>query len=96
VSSEHGLVWKDDVTDYTVHVELANPYRIPLTVEVIDQYPVTPDKHVEIRLTASTPAAQVDAIKGALKWRLQLAPSSKQVVSFGYRVTRPKGWRLHQ
>lgn len=96
VQSEHGLISKDEVTQYVVTLELANPYRAPVAVRLIDQIPVTTQKDVEIVLAESKPAAAVDKRTGALEWRLSVPAAQKTIVSFTYSVKRPKGWLLQQ
>ncbi len=96
VESEKGVFSKDDVGEYTVTTEIANPYRTPVSVRVIDQIPTTGDKNVEIKLGPMSPDARIDAINGLLEWRIVLPPSGKSTVTFVYTLRRPKGWRMHQ
>ena len=96
VTSEKGFISKDDVTEFIVTLEVANPYPVPLPVRLHDQWPLAGDKHVEVKLVSTEPYAEQDADKGTLEWRLTLAPSSKQEVSFHYTVRHPKSWRLQQ
>jgi uncharacterized protein (TIGR02231 family) len=96
VTTEKGVFSKDEVNQYVVTIEVANPYRTAIPVRIEDQLPVTSDKNVEIKLTKTSPEAAVDAPKGALEWKLTVPPSGKAQVSFEYTLKRPKGWRLHQ
>lgn len=96
VQSEQGIINKDEVTQYAVTLELANPYRSPVAVRLIDQVPVTSQKDVEIKLLESKPLATQDKRTGALEWRLQVPAAQKVVVSFSYSIKRPKGWLLQQ
>ena len=96
VSSQQGIFSKDDVGDYTVTTEVANPYRTPLSLRIVDQVPVTSDPHVEIKLLSSVPAAVVETVSGKLEWQLVIPPSSTTAVHFTYQLRRPKGWRMHQ
>jgi hypothetical protein len=96
VESEKGFFSKDDVGDYQVTIEIANPYRAPLAVRLIDQVPLAASKDVEVKLGEIVPGAARDAAKGTLEWRLTVGAGAKQVVKFAYRVRRPKGWRLYQ
>lgn len=95
-TSEKGLLGKDDLTEYLVTIELANPYPFALPVRVHDQWPLSRDEHVEVKLTRTEPQAEQDEDKGTLEWRLRVPPSAKSVVSFVYTVRHPKGWRLRQ
>jgi hypothetical protein len=94
-SWEKGVFSKDEISQYTVTIEVANPYRAPMRLRIADQWPVTGDKNVDIKLVRADGAAQ-DREKGTLTWLLNVPQSGKTVVSFTYTVRRPKGWRLHQ
>jgi hypothetical protein len=96
VDAEHGLISKDDVSEYTVSIQLANPYRAPVAVRIYDQIPVTSDKEVEVKLLETKPAATVDAVRGHLEWRLNLGAGQKTEVSYRYTLKRPKGWKMNQ
>jgi Domain of unknown function (DUF4139) len=96
VLAEKGFFSKDEVSEYVVTNEIANPYRVPLAVRLVDQIPVTGDKDVEIKLTRADAGAEIDKVKGSLEWRLTVPPAGKTVVTFVYTLRRPKGWRMHQ
>ncbi len=93
---ERGLLGGDELTEYTVTIELANPYRAAVPVRILDQWPVTDEKDVEVKLLETKPYAIQDKVKGTLEWRISAPPSGKSSVSFRYSIRRPKGWRLHQ
>lgn len=97
VEATQGVFSKEEIGTYTVTIELANPYRAPVAVRVADQFPVTDQKEVETKLIESKPTAiQDERKKGALEWRVTIAPQQKQVFSFTYTVKRPRGWKLQQ
>ncbi|HEX5753751.1 MAG TPA: mucoidy inhibitor MuiA family protein [Archangium sp.] len=96
VTSEKGLIGKDDVTEYLVTLEVANPYPFPLPVQLHDQWPLSRSEDVEVKLVRTEPSAEQDPAKGTLLWRLTVPPSEKKGVSFLYTVRHPKGWRLEQ
>ncbi|WNG36549.1 mucoidy inhibitor MuiA family protein [Archangium violaceum] len=96
VTSEKGFLNKDDVTEYAVTLEVANPYPFPLSVRLHDQWPLPGDKNVEVKLVSTEPYAEQDADKGTLEWRLSIPPSRKSEVTFRYTVRHPKNWRLQQ
>lgn len=96
VQSREGLISKDDVNTYEVTLEVPNPYPFPLQVRVVDQWPLSQDGQVEVKLVRTTPAAQPDEKTGELRWDLVVPPSSKKTVSFEYSLRRPKDWRLYQ
>lgn len=96
VQSEKGVFNKDEETLYRVTVEVANPYAFPLPVRIHDQWPLTRDEDVDIKLVRSEPVAKQDKVKGTLEWELTVPASGKTVVSFEYTLRHPKGWRLSQ
>lgn len=96
VDAEKGVFSKDDFSEYTVSIQLANPYRAPVAVRLYDQVPVTDDKEVEIALLETKPAAAHDKVRGHLEWRLSVPAGSKTEVTFKYTLRRPKGWKMNQ
>jgi hypothetical protein len=96
VQSEKGFIGKDEEAAYRVTIEVANPYAFPLPVRIHDQWPITSDDDVEIKLVRTEPLARQDKVKGTLEWELTVPASGKTVVSFEYTLRHPKGWRMHQ
>jgi hypothetical protein len=96
VQAEKGLIGKTELTEYVVTIELANPYGYPMSVRILDQWPLTDDKEVEVKLLKTEPWAIQDKDKGGLEWRVVVPASGKSTVSFTYSLRRPKGWRMHQ
>jgi hypothetical protein len=96
VQSEKGFIGKDEETVYRVTIEVANPYAFPLPVRIHDQWPLTSDDDVEIKLVRTEPFARQDKVKGTLEWELTVPASGKTVVSFEYTLRHPKGWLMQQ
>jgi len=98
VQTETGFILgKEEVTEYVVTIELANPYSMAIPITVVDQIPVTDDKNVQVKLLKTAPeVTKKDDVRGALEWKLSLPAGGKSVVSFNYTLKRPKSWRLHQ
>jgi hypothetical protein len=96
LTSEKGLIGKDELTEYLVTIEVANPYPFALPVRIHDQWPLSRGEDVEVKLVRTEPSAEQDTAKGTLVWRLSVPPSEKRAVSFLYTVRHPKGWRLEQ
>lgn len=92
--AEQGLFAKDEVTDYTVTIELANPYPTPTPVRIFDQWPLSREQHVEVQLLETMPYAAQDAATGKLEWRTTLPARAASSFTFRYRIRRPKGYRL--
>lgn len=96
VESTTGVISKDEVNTYTVTIEIANPYRAPVALRVYDQWPVTDQKDLEVKLIESKPLAIQDALKGALEWRATIPAQQKATFAFTYSLKRPRGWKLQQ
>jgi len=93
---EKGVINKDEITEYLVTTEVANPYGAPLALRVYDQIPRPGDRNVEVKLVRSDPPAQLDEPKGEVSWRATIPPRQKSTFTFVYTLKRPKGARLHQ
>ncbi len=96
LTQEKGLISKDDLTRYVVRIELANPYSTSIAVKVFDQWPLTEETDLEVKLTQTKPYALQDPVTGKLEWHLTLQPRSKTELSFTYSIRKPRGWRLGQ
>ncbi len=98
VDATQGVVSQDDVSTYTVTIEVVNPFRTPVALRVFDQWPLPQpnQKDLETKLLDSKPGAIQDTATGRLEWRLTLKPNDKQVLTFSYQLKRPKGWKLYQ
>ena len=96
VQAREGFISKDDVNTYEVTLEVPNPYAFPMHVRVVDQWPLSRDGKVEVKLVRTTPAARQDEKTGELQWDLVVPPSGKSTVSFEYSLRRPQHWRLTQ
>ncbi|MGQ0506505.1 MAG: DUF4139 domain-containing protein, partial [Myxococcaceae bacterium] len=96
VTAEKGFIGKDEITEYEVTIDVANPYATAIPVRIFDQWPVAGGSDVEVKLIKSEPLAVQSADKGQLEWQLSLAPRAKHTVKFTYSIRRPKGWRMSQ
>jgi len=68
VTSESGILSKDETSEYTVTIEVANPGRQPIRLRVVDQIPVTDDKDLQVKLVRTSPAvSDQDPVKGKLE-----------------------------
>jgi hypothetical protein len=56
---------------------------------LLDQYPITTDKDIEIELLDNS-NANVDAEKGQLTWRLKLNSQENKKIRLSYSVKYPK------
>jgi len=94
-SREKGLISKDDVNRYTVVIDVANPHRLGVALDVFDQLPEARDDSVEVKLESSSPPAKVGE-HGLVTWHTGLRAGATMQLHFVYTLTRKKGNRLHQ
>ena len=88
---------EEDVTDYTVTIEVGNYKKRPITVRVVDQLPKTNVEKMKVEMVSVSPKPQAKPDgDGLLYWHVDVAAGAVAKVTFQYRITRPKDWRLHQ
>ena len=66
-----------------------NTKNVPVDLEIRDQYPLSPQSEIEVKLEEKGDAI-VDEQKGMLNWRMQLPPKGSKKVGFAYSVKHPK------
>ncbi len=92
-----GLIMKSDETTYDVQIQIGNYKKHNVTVEILDQIPRSRRDKLEVKLldTQPAPVGPPDA-DGVLRWRLEVPAGTTRTIKLGYRIVRPKGWRLFQ
>jgi hypothetical protein len=90
-----GVVFKDDITEYTIDIEVANHRRYAIQTEVEDQVPVKEGRKIEVRSFSSATFAKPDE-EGKIRWKGQVGASSVKKLSYSFRILRPKDWELQQ
>ncbi len=107
-----GVLFKDDVTEYTIEIEIANNRRYPITVDVRDQVPRKRGRKIEIgHVVYKVAGKKKQAAKatkdrkpgwtgaddqGRVVWIGTIGARKVKKLSFGFRITRPKDWLLRQ
>ena len=93
-----GMVFKDDITEYTVQIEIANHHKRAIDVELMDQLPVKQGRKVEVKAFSAKPAQKSgpDKKDGRITFKVRIAPSSVKKVTFSFQIVRPKDWELSQ
>ena len=107
-----GVLFKDDVTEYTVSLEIANHRPYAVTVDVRDQIPLPSGRKIEIGSHVfrvgkkSVQAAKAaDERKpgwtgadkqGRVVWIGKVGGRKVKKISFSFRISRPKDWLLSQ
>ena len=92
-----GFFSKDDVTRYSVKIEVGNFKRSKITIMVFDQVPKSAHNDVEIELqgTSPKPLAPPD-VDGVLRWKLTIPPQQTREIVFHYEIERPTDFLLNQ
>jgi len=70
-------------------ISVRSTKAVPVTLELRDQYPLSPMSEVEVKLTDNG-GAEVDEQKGSLTWKLAVDPKATKKVGFNYTVKYPK------
>ena len=74
---------------FTYVTTIRNTKKETVNVTVLEQFPVSNDKDIEIEDTEATDAS-VDKATGAVKWTVTLAPSETKKLRLAYTVKHPK------
>ncbi|MCA9665089.1 MAG: mucoidy inhibitor MuiA family protein [Myxococcales bacterium] len=93
-----GLIFKDDVTRYTVTIEVANHHGYAIEAQVVDQVPLVLPRarKVEVKRFDSASGFSKPDADGRVRWRGRVAPQSKVTLTFTFDLVRPKDWRMRQ
>ncbi len=91
------LFGKEDVTDYAVTIDVGNYKKKAVTVRVVDQIPKTNAEKIKVELVSASPQpVEKPNGEGVLYWHVDVPAGKTKKVTFTYRITRPKDWRLSQ
>ena len=74
---------------FTYDITVRNNKKETAQLLLKDQYPLSPDKEIEIELLQSD-GAKVNAETGILTWDLDLKPNESKKIRISYRVKYPK------
>lgn len=74
---------------FTYDITLRNNKKETVELLLKDQYPLSPDKEIEIELKESD-GAKVNVETGILTWNLKLKPNETKVIRISYKVRYPK------
>ena len=91
-----GVVFKDDVTEYTVTVEIANNHAYAIKVELHDQVPLKRGEKVEIKGISSSPDMGKPDDQGRMRWKGSVPARKVMKVKFTFQIVRPRDWELRQ
>jgi hypothetical protein len=91
-----GVFSKEDVTRYTVTIEVGNYKRRSIQIQITDQLPKTNQEKITIeRGGLAKPLIGPDG-EGILRWDREIAAGKTEKLVFSYSIRRPADWRLTQ
>jgi len=70
-------------------VTMRNTKGTAVDLELRDQYPLSPQSEIEVKLEENG-GAVVDENKGSLTWNFRLEPKATKKLGFSYTVKHPK------
>jgi len=76
------------IETFTYEITLRNNKKQAVSLDIMDQYPISTVKEVEVELTGDG-KAEIDKDKGFLKWKVNLSPGERKVLRFSYQVKYP-------
>jgi uncharacterized protein (TIGR02231 family) len=74
---------------FTFDITIRNNKKEAVEMLLKDQYPLTPDKEIEVELLESD-NAKINTETGVLTWNLNLKPAETKKIRISYRVRYPK------
>jgi hypothetical protein len=91
-----GVIIKDDVSEYTVTIEIANHRRHAIRVELEDQLPVVANKDTKVEGFEASPAMSGPELDGKIGWKGSVGAGAVQKLTFKFRIIRPRNWEIQQ
>lgn len=89
------MIGEQDVTDYVVRIEVGNYKKTTVTVRLVDVLPKSNVEKIKLELLSTTPSPQTPPDgDGLLHWHIDVPAGATKTITFTYRITRPRGWRL--
>ena len=68
---------------------IRNNKKVPITIEVLDQVPISQNKEIEVEIEEME-GAKYTADYGKVLWTFNLAPAESKKIRFVYSVKYPK------
>jgi uncharacterized protein (TIGR02231 family) len=82
---------KESKTIYAYRIEIENYKKEKETITVIDQIPVSQDDRIKVKLLAMSEEPAEEIEQGIIKWKFDLLPKGKKVITFSFSVEYPQG-----
>lgn len=88
-----GLFGANVLREMSWEIEVRNLKSEAATIVIKDQIPLSGKEYIKVKVL-NLGSAKLDQKTGAIHWRLQLEPQSKQSVQFSYQITYPEEVRI--
>lgn len=92
--SESGLISKEESLERHFVRYIQNLHKDPVEIAVLETIPVSQDERIRVELqkdkTTQGYEADVDNIKGLLRWTQVLKPQENKEINLGWKVSWPK------
>ena len=88
-----GVFNKEDITDYSIRIEIGNHKKQDISIRIHDQIPQTKQEKIKIEMQNVSPPTTVKPnSQGVFYWDLNIPSNESKVLEFRYSITRPKDW----
>jgi hypothetical protein len=91
-----GTFFKDDITEYTIQIEIANHHRYSVNVELEDQVPVKLGRKIEVKGFSAKPSMKKPDDKGKIRWEGTIKGRAVKKLAITFQIVRPKDWEVRQ
>lgn len=88
---EKGVLFKDHVTNVEVKIEIANHHAFPIKIELQDNYPLSPNDKIKVKLLETRPERKYKS-PGIVSWISDIPANNKKIFSFEYQVIHPENY----
>lgn len=81
------------VSTFDYEIKIKNISAEKVTVEVIDQVPVSETSSVKADVLEMTEGGDKDALTGKIIWKVELNTATEKIVALKYSISYPRGYR---
>ncbi len=94
--SESGIISTSKNEAKNFKITLKSLHERPISVRVLDQFPVSTNQEVKIETSAKVPPTgrDPDDKRGLIYWDFTMAPDEERMLEFGHRITWPAAKQL--
>lgn len=83
------LIGSNRRDDYMFKMDVKNNRNYPITIEIIDQIPVSQDDEITVTKQETT-AGEENLLTGELKWSYVMQPGDSKTINLSYSIKYPK------